>query len=133
MDQDSSDEQSTGATVALSIGEVSAATGVSIDTLRYYERAGLLPSIRRGTARQRLFTEGDLGWIVFVRRLRATGMTVAQIRAYIALARQGERTLGQRRRLLDVHRETVRAAIAELQDALGMLDRKLLHYEAAER
>lgn len=115
------------------ISETSAATGVSIDTLRYYERASVLPDIRRNTAGQRVYTTDDLGWIVFVRRLRATGMPIRQVREYTDMVRAGDGTVAERREVLEGHRQNVAAARDELTVALEVLDRKIAHYEAAER
>lgn len=116
----------------LTISETADACGVSVDTLRYYERAGVLPEIDRNTAGQRLYTTDDLGWVTFVRRLRATGMPMQRIATYVTMVRDGEGTIAQRRQLLDDHRATVAAAITELNEVLAMLDRKIAHYTAAE-
>ena len=115
------------------IAEASAATGVSVDTLRYYERAGVLPDIGRTESGRRAYVEDDLGWIVFVRRLRSTGMSMRRIGDYTAMVRDGEGTVAERRRLLEDHRVTVAAAIDELTTALAVLDAKITHHEAAER
>ncbi|MFN3217866.1 MAG: MerR family transcriptional regulator [Acidimicrobiales bacterium] len=115
------------------IAEAAAATGTTVDTLRYYERAGVLPDIGRTTGGQRTYTDDDLGWIVFVRRLRATGMSMVRIQDYAGKVRAGEGTVAERRRMLEEHRADVAAAIDELTDALGILDAKIAHYEAAER
>lgn len=108
-------------------------TGCSIDTLRYYERAGVLPDIARSDTGQRLYSDDDLGWVAFVRRLRATGMSMRRVEEYTAMVRTGDGTLAERRQLLEQHRATVSAAIAELTEALKVLDAKITHYEAAER
>lgn len=115
------------------IAEASEATGVSTDTLRYYERAGVLPDIARTDGGQRVYAEDDLGWIVFVRRLRSTGMSMRRIEEYTGMVRAGEGTVAERRHMLQDHRQTVAAAVDELTVALGVLDRKIAHYEAAER
>lgn len=115
------------------IAEASETTGVSIDTLRYYERAGVLPDIARTAGGQRAYVDEDLSWIVFIRRLRATGMPMRRIREYTAMVRAGEGTIADRRQLLEAHRDTMAAAIEELVVALGVIDRKIAHYEAAER
>ncbi|MEM7274864.1 MAG: MerR family transcriptional regulator [Actinomycetota bacterium] len=115
------------------IAEASAATGVTIDTLRYYERAGVLPDIGRTGSGQRAYSDADLDWVVFVRRLRSTGMSMRHIARYTAMVRDGDGTVGQRRRLLEEHRATVAGAIEELTAALDVLDRKIAHYEAAEQ
>lgn len=82
---------------AFSIAEASAATGTTADTLRYYERAGIMPTIGRSDGGQRIYTSDDLGWITFVRRLRATGMTIQRIAEYTTMVRQGDRTITDRR------------------------------------
>ena len=114
------------------IAETAEACGVSVDTLRYYERAGVLPEIGRNQLGQRIYRTDDLGWISFVRRLRATGMSMQRITTYITMVREGEGTVGERRQLLSDHRATVAAAIVELTEALNVLDRKIAHYSAAE-
>lgn len=115
------------------IGEAAAATGCSPDTLRYYERAGILPDIKRSDGGQREYSDDDLGWITFVRRLRATGMPMRRVAAYTTMVRDGAGTVSERRRLLEQHRDTVAAAIDELAEALAVLEAKITHYEAAER
>ncbi len=123
----------TGQNTTCTIAEASATTGVSIDTLRYYERAGVLPDIGRTAGGQRAYCAEDLGWIVFVRRLRATGMPMRAIAQYTAMVRAGDGTVAERRRLLEDHRATVAGAIEELTAALAVLDGKIAHYEVAER
>lgn len=117
----------------VSIADAAEATGTSIDTLRYYEKAGVLPDIARTAGGQRMYSADDLGWIAFVRRLRATGMPMRQIAEYTGMVRRGDGTVGERRRLLEQHRQSVAAAIDELTEALQVLDAKIVHYEAAER
>ena len=116
-----------------SIAAASDATDTSADTLRYYERAGVLPEIARNVGGQRRYTDDDLGWIVFVRRLRSTGMSMRDVKEYAAMVRHGVGTMADRRRFLERHRTRVAAAVRELTAALGMLDAKIAHYEAAER
>ncbi len=118
---------------SLSIGDAANATGATIDTLRYYERAGVLPDIQRSSNGRRVYSADDLGWITFVRRLRATGMSMQRIGEYTAMVRAGEGTISERRRFIEDHRETVAEAIVELTGVLGVLDRKIAHYQAAER
>lgn len=118
--------------VAVSIAEAAEATGVSVDTLRYYERVGLTPTIQRTEGGQRAYSPDDLGWISFVRRLRATGMPVREIVTYADMVRSGDGTVAERRRFLEAHRERVAEAITELERALTALDHKIAHYEAVE-
>ena len=115
------------------IAEAGTATGTSPDTLRYYERAGIMPAIGRTRSGRRVYTADDLGWISFVRRLRSTGMSMQTIAEYTAMVRAGDGTVADRRRMIEDHRATVAASIEELHDVLAVLDRKIEHYEAAEQ
>ncbi|MEV5970946.1 MerR family transcriptional regulator [Streptomyces sp. NPDC051921] len=110
------------------ISEVAALTGLSAHTLRWYERIGLMPHVDRSHTGQRRFTERDLGWLAFVGKLRLTGMAVADMVRYAELVREGEHTHDARRAILEDTRTDVVARIAELQDALSVLDRKIDHY-----
>ncbi|SDG50327.1 MerR family transcriptional regulator [Paraburkholderia phenazinium] len=118
---------------ALTIGQVAATTGVSTHTLRYYEQAGLIRAVGRTEAGHRLYSPTDLDWLQFVMRLKATGMPIAGMQAFAALRAQGEATIGARRAMLETHRDTVLAHIAELQTNLGAIVDKIAYYEAAER
>lgn len=110
------------------ISEVAARTGLSQHTLRWYERIGLMPHVDRSHSGQRRFTGKDLDWLGFVGKLRATGMSVADMVRYAELVREGEHTRGERRELLERTRREVRARIAELNDALAVLDYKIDMY-----
>jgi len=90
-----------------SIAEASEATGTSADTLRYYERAGIMPTIGRNQGGHRSYSSNDLGWITFIRRLRATGMTIQRIAEYTTMVRHGQGTTTDRRRIIEQHRTTV--------------------------
>jgi DNA-binding transcriptional MerR regulator len=116
----------------LSIAEVAERTGLSAHTLRYYERAGLLPPPTRGWNGHRQYSEKDLGLLHIVTRLRATGMSIAETREYAQMARQGPSTTEARRRLLEEHRERVVAKLAELQSDLEIIEGKIARYAEAE-
>ncbi|WP_079044796.1 MULTISPECIES: MerR family transcriptional regulator [unclassified Streptomyces] len=110
------------------ISEVSALTGLSAHTLRWYERIGLMPHVDRSHTGQRRFTEQDLSWLAFVGKLRLTGMPVADMVRYAELVREGDHTRDARRELLETTREDVLSRITELQDTLAVLDIKISHY-----
>lgn len=110
------------------ISEVEARTGLSQHTLRWYERIGLMPHVDRSHSGQRRFTDKDLDWLGFVGKLRATGMSVADMVRYAELVREGEHTVEERRELLERTRCEVRARIGELTDALAVLDYKIDMY-----
>ncbi len=110
-----------------SIGGVAAELGVSVHTLRYYERAGLLDVPRRGGVR--CYGPAETARLRFLLALRATGMPIALIRRYVELARQGEHTQNERRALLITHRGDVQARLAALGTDLGAIERKINLYD----
>ncbi|ORT60610.1 MerR family transcriptional regulator [Streptomyces sp. CB03238] len=115
------------------ISEVSAWTGLTAHTLRWYERIGLMPHVDRSHTGQRRFTNKDLDWLTFVGKLRLTGMPVADMVRYAELVRRGEHTFEERQELLEATRRDVRSRIAELQDTLAVLDYKIDYYAGARR
>ena len=109
-----------------SIAEAAAASGLSPDTLRYYERDGLmLRPVGRSATGHRRYTDGDLGWIGLLNCLRGTGMPIRDVRRYAELVRTGEGTEQDRLDLLRTHRRHVLAQLAEVQEHLGAIDRKI--------
>lgn len=115
------------------ISEVVAFTGLTAHTLRWYERIGLMPHIDRSHTGQRRYRNRDLDWLRFVAKLRLTGMAVADMVRYAELVREGDHTYPERFELLRSTREAVLTRIAELQDALSVLDRKIDFYGDAGR
>jgi DNA-binding transcriptional MerR regulator len=114
----------------LSIAEASERTGLTPDTLRYYERDGLLVNpVARGVSGHRRYSEHDVDWIVMVTRLRSTGLPIRDVRRYADLVRQGESTDLARIELLRAHRVTVLARLAEEQEHLKIIERKIDLYE----
>ncbi|NUK82783.1 MerR family transcriptional regulator, partial [Streptomyces lunaelactis] len=108
-----------------SISEVAGHTGLSVYTLRWYERIGLMQHIDRSHTGQRRYTNQDLDWLAFVGTLRLTGMAVADMVRYADLVRQGDHTYPERRALLAATREEVTRRIAELHGTLAVLDFKI--------
>ena len=100
----------------IQIGELSRQTGCNVETIRYYERIGLLPHPARSDARYRLYAAGDMRRLVFVRRARELGFTLDDIRALLALsAGDGKDTCAEVRQLAAGHLEDIRAKIADLR------------------
>lgn len=112
----------------LSIQEAAEATGLSAHTLRYYERIGLIHPIERKENTRRLYTEEDIGWIDFLIRLRATGMSIRDMQKYAKLQRQGDETLPQRLEMLKALRDQVEDRIHELQEHLKLVNTKIEIY-----
>ena len=116
---------------ALSISEAAVASGLSAHTLRYYERAGLmLDQVERAPSSHRRYSARDLHWLALLTRLRRTGMSIRDMRAYAALVRAGEGNELERLDLLEAHRRHVRARLRETQDHLGAIDDKIALYRA---
>ena len=108
----------------LTIQEVARATGLTPHTLRYYERIGLIHPINREENTRRCYTADDVGWIEFLLKLRATGMSIKDMQRYAELQRQGDETLPERVQMLMSLRDKVEAHIDEMNEHL-----KLIHYK----
>jgi DNA-binding transcriptional MerR regulator len=114
----------------LSPAEVVERSGFSIDTLRYYERIGLLDRIARSTGGRRQFNEDHLEWLGVLRCLRDTGMPIAEMRRYASSAREGDRTLEERLTLLTEHAARVQHTIDELLRQQQHVNEKIAWYQA---
>jgi DNA-binding transcriptional MerR regulator len=110
------------------IGELAARTGRSIHAIRWYEAQGLIPGVVRDSGGRRVYSDLHLNWLDLMDRLRRTGMSIAQMRQYTALVRQGNSTLRQRQKLLSEHRARVRQTIADWTQALNLIDSKIDFY-----
>jgi DNA-binding transcriptional MerR regulator len=112
----------------LSVGEAAEALGVSADTLRYYEKAGLSPGIERTRGGARRYPEDALSLLRMIIRLRLTGMPIRDLKQYVRLVMEGPHTTEDRRRILTDHRKNVVAQIDALQTNLEVIDLKLELY-----
>ena len=110
----------------LSIAEAARRTGVSVHTLRYYERAGLVvTAVDRTASGRRRYHQLDLDWIVICTRLRATGMPIRTIRRYAELVSAGPGNEQERLALLEAHRAEVTARLARTREHLKLIDHKI--------
>lgn len=110
----------------LSIAEAARRTGISVHTLRYYERAGLVVTpVERTRSGRRRYQQQDLNWITVCTRLRATGMPIKAIRRYAQLVSAGPGNEQERLALLEAHRADVTAKLAELGENLKLIDHKV--------
>jgi DNA-binding transcriptional MerR regulator len=112
----------------LTIQDVAEATGLSAHTLRYYERVGLIHPIGREENTRRSYTADDIGWIEFLMKLRATGMSIKDMQLYAELQRQGDETLPERVEMLKSLRGSVEARIDELNEHLKLVRYKIEIY-----
>ena len=116
----------------LTIQQVAAVTQLSTHTLRYYERIGLLAPIERASSGHRRYSSQDIAWINFLTRLRETRMPIREMQIFADLRRQGDRTLTQRRQLLEIHQQHVQQQLEELTQNLKVIQNKIQHYKELE-
>ncbi|GAA4245880.1 MerR family transcriptional regulator [Dactylosporangium darangshiense] len=114
------------------IAEVAGHTGLTAHTLRYYERAGLLSPPERGSNGHRRYSDTDLAMLRILTRLKATGMTIQEMRRYADLCRVGPSTYEERRVLLEEHRQQVLERIVALQEDLQTIEYKIKVYAEGE-
>ena len=110
-----------------SIGEFSRLTDLGIHTLRYYEHEGLITP-GRNSSNRRCYSDKDLAWIEFIKRLKDTGMPIKEIQCYAELRAKGDITLNERMEMLTVHRESLNEQIKVLQEHMAKLDDKIDFY-----
>jgi DNA-binding transcriptional MerR regulator len=113
----------------LTITHVSERTGLSRDTLRYYEKAGLIGHVGRSAGNQRRFAAADLAWLEFLLRLRETGMSIADMQRFAGLRAGGEPTIADRLAMLREHHSRLAARIRRLHQVADTLDEKINHYQ----
>lgn len=113
----------------MTIREIAAKTNMSSDTLRYYERIGLLPPVPRNAAGIRNYDEYFVNFINFIKKLKASGMSLEHIIDYIRLAEMGDATIQERKKLLAEARETLLDKINSLQLVAELADYQLRNYE----
>ena len=110
-----------------SIGEFSRLTNLGIHTLRYYEHENLITP-KRNSSNRRCYSDKDLAWIEFIKRLKDTGMPIKEIQRYAELRAEGDLTLNERMEMLTVHRESLNKQIKALQEHMAKLDDKIDFY-----
>lgn len=115
-------------TDALSIADVARATGLTKETLRWYESEGLIPAVPRDSAGRRAYDERIVNLIGLLVKLRRTGMPVKAMREFVQLVSEGARTHGRRMRLLSEHREEVLTRMRETLADLDAVEAKIAHY-----
>ncbi len=113
----------------LHIGELARRTGRTLHTIRWYEAQGLIPGVTRDPGGRRVYREHHVGWLNLMERLRYTGMSIAQMREYTALVKQGSSTLKQRRILLAAHEIQMRETVARWSEAMTLIRAKIDYYD----
>lgn len=111
------------------ISEVSEQSGISADTLRYYERIGLIPPVNRSESGIRDYSELDVRRVEFIKCMRGAGLPIETLIEYYGLVQQGDETIESRKAILSEQRAQVQARIDEMQETLDLLDHKIEIYE----
>ena len=112
----------------MTIGEMSKRTGLTLSTLRYYERKQLI-RVARDRNNRRVYDERDVDWIKFIERLKATGMLLRDIKTYSELRYEGQSTMSVRLSMLESHRRYVLSQLEQWREYLSNLDEKINFYQ----
>ena len=115
----------------MKIAEVGERYGISLDTLRYYERIGLIPPVHRNESGIRDYNDLDLRRVEFIKCMRSAGLPIETLIEYVRLVQQGDRTIEARKEILKEQREQLSARMKEMQKTLDLLDHKIEVYENA--
>lgn len=115
---------------SMTISQFASRCGLSVDTIRYYEKIGLLPTVTRSSGGHRVFCERDLDWVEFVLRLKDTDMPLSEIIEYAELREIGESTIDERIEILEQHRKRLSGRIDQLRTARRLLTDKIEHYDS---
>ena len=113
----------------MTITEVSKRYELNADTIRYYERIGLIPHVNRNKSGIRDFTEEDCRWVEFIKCMRGAGLSIEILTEYVNLFQEGSSTVKARKELLIEQRNQLADRIREMQETLDRLDRKIDGYE----
>ncbi|MBQ4088854.1 MAG: MerR family transcriptional regulator [Clostridia bacterium] len=114
---------------AYNVHQVAEKFGISAHTLRYYDNAGLFPDMQRDKNGARIFTDEQLEWLNIVMCLRSTGLSIADIRHYLALCAQGDSTIEERYQIILAQKKRAEEERAEIDKKLEVLSRKAAYYE----
>lgn len=115
----------------MKIAEVSEQYGISLDTLRYYERIGLIPPVTRNESGIRDYNELDVRRVEFVKCMRSAGLPIEVLIEYIGLVQQGDSTIEARKDILVEQRQLLISRMEQMQKTLDILDHKIEVYEKA--
>lgn len=113
----------------MTIKQVSEKYGISADTLRYYEKMGLIPDVPRTSGGIRDYDEAACGWVEFIICMRNAGLPIDVLSEYVALCQKGDSTAEERKQILVNHREQLKNKIEALNASLNRLDFKINYYD----
>ena len=111
-----------------SIGQVAKKTGLTAHTLRYYEKEGLLPFVKKSGSGLRVFSDSDLDWLVLIECLKGTGMSLKDIKQYIDWYMEGDSTLNQRLEMFKRQKLKLEEQMNQLQKHMEKINYKIAYY-----
>lgn len=114
----------------MTIAEVSREFGLTADTLRYYERIGLIPPVPRSKSGIRDYDDESCRWIEFIKCMRNAGMQIEVLIDYVSLFKQGDKTADTRKELLIEQRKILAEKLEEISQTIDRLDKKIEHYDS---
>lgn len=114
-----------------SIGQVAKKLGLTAHTLRYYNKEGLLPYVKKGSSGARVFDDEDIDWLIIVECLKGTGMKLKDIKKYINLCQEGDSTVGMRLELFRQQKKQLEEKLKQLQGYMEKIDFKIAYYAEA--
>lgn len=115
------------------IKEAAEQVGLTVHTVRYYEKEGLLPALKRDQHGNRIFEESDIQWLGLITCLRNTGMSIAEMRRIVELSMDGEHTIPQRKKILEEHKRAMEEKMKEIKRTFKRIDEKLAWYDMLEQ
>ncbi|MBO5259562.1 MAG: MerR family transcriptional regulator [Agathobacter sp.] len=104
-------------------------TNLSYETLKFYCNQGLVPNVKRDSNNRRIFDERDVAWIQSLNCLKNCGMSISEMREYIALCLAGESTIPERKIILDTKRQTLVSQLQQIQECINYIDWKQGFYD----
>lgn len=113
----------------MKISEVSEQYDISPDTLRYYERVGLLPMVNRNQSGIRDFNQTDIEWVEFIKCMRNAGLSIEVLTEYVEMVQQGDQTIAARKQILIDQRDALAEKMDEMRETLELLNHKIEGYE----
>lgn len=114
--------------MSYTIGQASEKTSLSIHTLRYYEKEGIIRTVKRTEAGMRIYDDADIEWLQLVCCLRSTGMTILELKEFVALIFAGEQTIFERIDRLQRQKTRIQVHVSQLESYTSMIDHKIQSY-----
>lgn len=113
----------------MKIAGVAEVTGLTPSTLRYYEKIGLIPDVKRAGGKVREYTNENIEWIDFIKCMRNAGLSIEALKEYTAMIREGNQTVEARKQLLDEERQKLIDKRTEIEETIALINVKIAHYE----